>query len=94
MRVERIVAGRQWHALDDDVVVGRASLLRRPDGRAFLAADAWKEEVTAALVRTVIEDVPGDLHSTVDENDAAQLALLTRLGAARTGGAIELRRPG
>ncbi|HST66168.1 MAG TPA: GNAT family N-acetyltransferase [Mycobacteriales bacterium] len=82
MRVERIVAGRQWHALDDDVVVGRASLLRRPDGRAFLAADAWKEEVTAALVRTVIEDVPGDLHSTVDENDAPQLELLTAAGFA------------
>lgn len=78
----RVVPGRQWHALDDDEVVGRASLLRRPDGRAFLAADAWKDEVTMALLRAAIADVPGDLYSTVDENDAAQLALLAGEGFA------------
>jgi ribosomal protein S18 acetylase RimI-like enzyme len=82
VRIVRVVAGRQWHALDDDIVVGRATLLRRPDGRAFLAADAWKDDVTAALLRTAIEDVPGDLHSTVDENDSAQRALLAEAGFA------------
>lgn len=74
--------GRQWHALADDEVVGRANLFRRPDGRGFLAADAWKDEVTTALLRAAIEDVPGDLYSTVDENDAAQLALLAAVGFA------------
>jgi RimJ/RimL family protein N-acetyltransferase len=84
VRIVRVVAGRQWHALDDDQVVGRASLFRRPDGRAFLAADAWKDEVTAALLRAAISDVPGDLYSTVDEDDAAQLALLVEAGFAES----------
>ena len=82
MRVVRVVPGRQWHALDDDEVVGRATLLRRPDGRAYVAADAWKDEVTVALLRAAIADVPGDLHSTVAEDDAAQLALLSGVGFA------------
>ncbi len=75
-----MVPARQWHALDDDVVVGRATLFRRPDGRAYLAADAWKDEVTVALLRAAIADVPGDLFSTVAEDDAAQLALLAEVG--------------
>jgi ribosomal protein S18 acetylase RimI-like enzyme len=78
----RVVPGRAWHALEEDVVVGRAHLLRRPDGRAFAAADAWREEVTAALLDAVIADVPGPLFSTADENDADQLALLSRAGFA------------
>jgi ribosomal protein S18 acetylase RimI-like enzyme len=82
VRIVRVVAGRQWHALDDDQVVGRASLSRRPDGRAYLAADAWKDEVTVALLRAAIEDVPGPLHGTVAEDDAAQLALLAGVGFA------------
>lgn len=80
MHIARVVPGRQWHALEDDVVVGRANVFRRPDGRAFLAADAWKDEVTTALLRVAISDVPGDLYSTVDENDAAQRALLDAAG--------------
>jgi RimJ/RimL family protein N-acetyltransferase len=84
VRIVRVVPGRQWHALDDDEVVGRANVFRRPDGRAFLSADAWKDEVTTALLRAAIEDVPGDLHSTVDENDADQLALLDAAGFAES----------
>ena len=72
--------GQLWHALDDDEVVGRAYLRRRPDARAYLAADAWLEDVAAELLAAAIADVPGDLHATADENDAAQLALLGRAG--------------
>lgn len=82
MQIVRVVPGRQWHALDDDVVVGWATLFRRPDGRGYLAADAWKDEVTVALLRAAIADVPGDLHSTAAEDDAAQLALLAEVGFA------------
>jgi ribosomal protein S18 acetylase RimI-like enzyme len=89
----RVVPGRAWHALDDDVVVGRAHLLRRPDGRAFAAADAWREEVTAALFDAVIADVPGPLFSTADENDADQLALLARAGFAEVRREDELVVP-
>jgi ribosomal protein S18 acetylase RimI-like enzyme len=82
VRIVEVVPARQWHALDDDVVVGRATLFRRPDGRAYLAADAWKDEVTVALLRAAIADVPGPLFSTVAEDDEAQLALLTGVGFA------------
>jgi ribosomal protein S18 acetylase RimI-like enzyme len=91
--IVRVVPGRAWHALDDDVVVGRAHLLRRPDGRAFAAADAWREEVTAALFDAVIADVPGPLFSTADENDADQLALLARAGFAEVRREDELVVP-
>jgi hypothetical protein len=82
MEIVRVVPNRVWHALEDDVVVGRAYVRRRPDERAFVAADAWQDEVSAALLDAVIGDVPGELHSNADENDAAQLALLARAGFA------------
>ena len=61
--IERVVPNRRWHALEDDQVVGRAHLRRRPDGRAFVAADAWREPVTRAL-----------LDAGVSRTDARRLA--------------------
>jgi ribosomal protein S18 acetylase RimI-like enzyme len=78
--IQRVVPNRLWHALDDDRVVGRAHLRRRPDDRAFVAADAWREPVTRALLDAVAADVPGDLYSLADEQDADQLALLAAAG--------------
>src|SRR5262249_28727162 len=80
--IERVVSNRLWHALDDDRVVGRAPLRRRPDDRAFVAADAWLEPVTRALLDAVAADVPGDLHTLAGEDDTDQLALLTAAGYA------------
>jgi hypothetical protein len=38
------VADEQWwHALDDDVVVGRGYAEHRPDGRLFVSIDAWHD---------------------------------------------------
>jgi RimJ/RimL family protein N-acetyltransferase len=84
--IERVVPNRLWHALDDDQVAGRAHLRRRPDGRAFVAADAWLEPVARALLDAVAADVPGGLHTLADERDADQLALLAAAGY------VELRR--
>lgn len=67
--------GRVWHALDDDVVVGRAQVMRRPDQRAFVAVDAWHADVGSELLETVVGAVPGALYSTVGEDDAVQAAL-------------------
>ena len=78
--IERVVPNRLWHALEDDRVVGRAHLRRRPDDRAFVAADAWQEPVTRALLDAVAADVPGDLHTLAAEDDADQLALLAAAG--------------
>ncbi len=80
--IERVVPNRLWHALEDDRVVGRAHLRRRPDDRAFVAADAWQEPVTRALLDAVAADVPGDLHTIAGEDEADQLALLTAAGYA------------
>jgi ribosomal protein S18 acetylase RimI-like enzyme len=80
--IERVVPNRLWHAIEDDRVVGRAHLRRRPDNRAFVAADAWQEPVTRALLDAVAADVPGDLYTLAGEDDADQLALLTAAGYA------------
>jgi len=69
-----------WHALEDDEVVGRADVLRRPDGRTFVAVDAWHADVGAQLLETVVRAVPGDLYSTTGEDDAVQLALFGLAG--------------
>ena len=37
------VADRQWHALDDDLVVGCGYAEHRPDGRLFVSIDAWHD---------------------------------------------------
>ena len=34
------VADGLWHALEDDLVVGRGHVGRRPDGRLFVSIDA------------------------------------------------------
>lgn len=80
MDIVQVVPNRLWHALADDQVVGRAHLRRRPDDRAYVAADAWQVPVTRALLAAVGADVPGDLYTNVDENDADQLALLAAAG--------------
>jgi RimJ/RimL family protein N-acetyltransferase len=71
-----------WHALEDDEVVGRTEVLRRPDGRTFVAVDAWHADVGAELLETVVRAVPEDLYSTAGEDDAVQLALLGLAGFA------------
>lgn len=78
--IERVVPNRRWHALEDDQVVGRAHLRRRPDGRAFVAADAWREPVTRALLDAVAADVPGELYTLAGEDEADQVALLAAAG--------------
>src|SRR5215207_2159113 len=77
-----VAPGLIWHAREEDEVVGRADVLRRPDRRTFVAVDAWHADVGAELVETVIRAVPEDLYSTVGEDDAVQLALLGLAGFA------------
>lgn len=86
MAITEVAPGREWHALDDDVTVGRAYVRRRPDRRTFVAVDAWHADVGAGLLEEVLRAVPGPLHAVVGEDDAVQLALF---GLA---GFTELRR--
>lgn len=63
------VAERQWHALDDDQVVGRGEASPRPDGRLFLSIDAWHDAVFDQLAQAMLPNLPRPLYTLVDEGD-------------------------
>jgi ribosomal protein S18 acetylase RimI-like enzyme len=63
------VAERQWHAVEDDRVVGRGDASRRPDGRIFLSIDAWHGAVFDQLADAMVADLPKPLYTVVDEAD-------------------------
>ncbi|WP_326566735.1 GNAT family N-acetyltransferase [Amycolatopsis rhabdoformis] len=68
------VGPRQWHALDDDRVTGRAEATTRPDGRVFLSVDAWHRTVFDRLAHVVLATLPDPVHTVVDETDHELLA--------------------
>jgi GNAT superfamily N-acetyltransferase len=74
------VADWLWHALEDDLVVGRAEASRRPDGRLFLSIDAWHDAVFDRLARAVLADLPEPLYTVVDEADLDLTASWRRAG--------------
>jgi ribosomal protein S18 acetylase RimI-like enzyme len=63
------VAPRQWHALEDDLVVGRGEASRRPDGRMFVSIDAWHDAAFDRLAAAMLAALPRPLHTVVDEAD-------------------------
>jgi ribosomal protein S18 acetylase RimI-like enzyme len=76
------VADGQWHALEDDLVVGRAETSRRPDGRLFVSIDAWHEAAFDRLAEAVLAALPRPLHTMVDEADGELAARWRRAGFA------------
>ncbi|MFI7010871.1 GNAT family N-acetyltransferase [Streptomyces sp. NPDC050145] len=64
------VADHQWHALEDDLVVGRGEAWRRHDGRLFLGIDVWRDALFGPLVEAVLAGLPRPLYTVVDEADA------------------------
>jgi GNAT superfamily N-acetyltransferase len=74
------VADRQWHALDDDLVVGRGYAQHRPDGRLFISVDAWHDAAFDRLAETMCAELPAPLHTVVDEADAELTARWRRAG--------------
>ncbi|WP_127507680.1 GNAT family N-acetyltransferase [Actinoplanes solisilvae] len=63
------VGERQWHALDDDLVVGRGDASPRPDGRLYLSVDAWHDSVFERLAAVMLAALPRPLYTVVDEAD-------------------------
>jgi ribosomal protein S18 acetylase RimI-like enzyme len=63
------VADRQWHAVEDDLTVGRGDVSHRPDGRTFLSIDAWHGAVFDQLADAMLADLPKPLYTVVDETD-------------------------
>jgi ribosomal protein S18 acetylase RimI-like enzyme len=77
--VSRIAAG-QWHALEDDLVVGRGATSRRPDGRMFASIDAWHGAAFDRLAEAMLAALPRPLHTVVDEADLDLTADWRRAG--------------
>ena len=63
------VAEGQWHALEEDLVVGRGDAVHRPDGRLFLSVDAWHTPVFDRLAAAMLADLPRPLYTVVDAAD-------------------------
>lgn len=74
------IADRQWHALDDDLVVGRGYAAHRPDGRLFVGIDAWHDAVFDRLAEAMLAELPTPLYTVVDEADAELTANWRRAG--------------
>ncbi|GKQ38856.1 N-acetyltransferase [Streptomyces sp. A012304] len=74
------VADGQWHALDDDLVVGRGHAQHRPDGRLFVSIDAWHDAAFDRLAEAMLADLPAPLHTVVDEADIELTAGWRRAG--------------
>lgn len=76
------VSDRQWHALEDDLVVGRGEASRRPDGRMFLSIDSWHDAVFDRLAEAMRSDLPEPLYTVADEADLDLISGWRRAGFA------------
>jgi ribosomal protein S18 acetylase RimI-like enzyme len=74
------VAERQWHAVEDDRVVGRGDASPRPDGRIFLSIDSWHGAVFDQLADVMLADLPTPLYTVVDEADLESTTSWARAG--------------
>ncbi|MEU1260390.1 GNAT family N-acetyltransferase [Streptomyces chartreusis] len=74
------VADRQWHALDDDLVVCRGYAKHRPDGRLFVSIDAWHDAAFDRLAEAMLAALPAPLYTVVDEADVELTAGWQRAG--------------
>ncbi|HEY3562090.1 MAG TPA: GNAT family N-acetyltransferase [Kribbella sp.] len=74
------VADNQWHAIENDLVVGRGHASRRLDGRTFLSIDTWRDEVFDRLASAMLTDQPAPRYTVVDETDNELTAKWARAG--------------
>jgi len=74
------VAPTRWHALEDDLVVGRGEASHRPDGRMFVSIDAWHGAAFEQLAEAMLAALPRPLGTVVDEADLDLTAQWQRAG--------------
>jgi len=74
------VAERHWHALENDLVVGRGEASRRGDGRIFVSIDAWHGSVFDQLADVMLAALPKPLYTVVDEADLELTSQWQRAG--------------
>ncbi|MER6303380.1 GNAT family N-acetyltransferase [Kitasatospora sp. NPDC001539] len=70
----------EWHAVEDDRVVGHGDALLRPDGRLFIGIDAWHGAVFDRLAEAMAAALPAPLYAVADEADHDALAAWQRAG--------------
>jgi GNAT superfamily N-acetyltransferase len=80
------VADNQWHAVENDLVVGRGHASRRLDGRTFLSGDTWRATIFDLLARAMVADRPEPLYTVVDETDQDLATNWQRAGFAVLAG--------
>jgi ribosomal protein S18 acetylase RimI-like enzyme len=80
IEVVRVTPGVHWHALEDDVVVGKGYALHRPDGRVFVSADTWRDDVFEVVAEAMAGDLGGPVFTVVDEDDREHLGRWSALG--------------
>jgi RimJ/RimL family protein N-acetyltransferase len=78
--IVRVTPGVHWHALEDDVVVGRGHALHRADGRAFISIDTWADDVFVAIAEAMTQDLPSPVYTVVAEDDREHLGRWSMLG--------------
>lgn len=76
------VADNQWHAVENDLVVGRGHASRRLDGRTFASIDTWRGDVFDRLAAAMLDDRSTPLYTVVDETDRDLVASWERAGFA------------
>jgi ribosomal protein S18 acetylase RimI-like enzyme len=74
------VADNQWHAVENDLVVGRGHSSRRLDGRTFLSIDTWRDAIFDRLADAMLADGSTPLYTVVDETDRDLAASWERAG--------------
>ncbi|HWD81007.1 MAG TPA: GNAT family N-acetyltransferase [Kribbella sp.] len=74
------VAGNQWHAIRNDLTIGRGYASRRLDGRTFLSIDTWQDAVFDQLAAVMLANQPDPLYTVVDETDHELIANWERAG--------------
>ncbi len=74
------VAENQWHAVENDLVVGRGHATRRLDGRTFVSIDTWRAAVFDRLADAMLADQSAPLYTVVDETDRDLAAGWERAG--------------
>jgi ribosomal protein S18 acetylase RimI-like enzyme len=74
------VADNQWHAVENDLVVGRGHASRRLDGRTFLSIDTWRDTVFDRLATAMLAGQSTPQYTVVDETDRDLRASWERAG--------------
>ena len=78
--IVRVTPGVHWHALEDDVVVGKGYALHRPDDRVFVSVDSWRDDVFAILAEAMVGDLARPVYTLVAEDDVEHLGRWSAAG--------------